>query len=309
MSIEHPEILLKRLKLGREEYCERLLTMLVLNDEYPRWNTRSTPSPEGLSFLAALDRLSFGDAGELTDAAFVDELDLPARPGDARGCAPDYAVITPDRLWMIELKTERGSHRSDQVPAYFELARHHHPKVRLDLTYLTGPGVKGELEPPDGTRYAHVTWEDVLPLVDAAWATPTEEQRLLVDQLHAVIDGLGTPWRQWRADRLSIPPEPDYDERDPEEEALELARLTAADRAQRALEFEATDLAQLKELRADVAALIDGEGGSAIHHVRPWLWSASTSDGEPLTEAGAMTGFELRLSWYKSPKRPTAGTA
>jgi hypothetical protein len=216
-------------------------------------------------------------------------------------------VLTPDRLWMIELKTERCSHRSDQVTTYLELARHHHPKLQVDLTYLTGPGPSTELEPA-AARYAHVTWDDVLPLIAASWPTPTEEQRLLVDQLRAVLDGLGTPWRQWRADRLSVPPEPDYDERDLEEEALELARLTAADRGQRALEFEATDLEQLKELRADVADLIGRETSSALRHVRPWLWSAASTDGEPLTEAGATVGFELRLSWYKSPKRPTSGT-
>jgi hypothetical protein len=239
---------------------------------------------------------------------FVDEFDLPARPQDACGSAPDYAVLTPDRLWMIELKTERCSHRSDQVTTYLDLARHHHPKLQVDLTYLTGPGLTTALE-PDDARYAHVTWNDVLPLVDASWTTPTEEQRLLIDQLRVVLDGLGTPWRPWRAERLSVPAEPDYDERDLEEEALELARLTAADHAQRALEFEATDLEQLKELRADVADLIGREASSALQHVRPWLWSATTTDGEPITEAGASVGFELRLSWYKSPKRPTRGTA
>ncbi len=309
MSIEHPEILLKRLKLGREEYCQRLLTMLLLNSGYPRWNTSSALSPQGLVFLSELDRLSFGEAGDLSDARFVDEFDLPARPKHARGCAPDYAVVTLERLWLIELKTERASHRSDQARRYLQLARHHHPKAALDLTYLTGPGLRAELVPPGNTRYAHVTWADVTPLLEAAWTQPTEEQRLLVDQLRAVLDGLDTPWRQWRADRLSIPPEPDYDKRDPAAEALALARLTAADRAQRALEFEATDLEQLKELRADVAELINRTGGSALRHVRPWLWNAALSGGEPRTEAGATVGFELRLSWYKSAKRPTAGTS
>lgn len=309
MSIEHPEVLLKRLRLGREEYCQRLLTMLLLNDAYPRWNTRSGLSPEGLTFLAALDALAFGEAGELTDAAFVDEFDLPARPTDARGCAPDYAVVTPGRLWLIELKTERHSHRNDQIPRYYELARHHHPKVRVDLTYLTGPGLKPDVEPSGSERFAHVTWDDVVPLVESTWTQRTEEQRLLIDQLLDVLGGLGTPWREWRADRLSVPPEPEYDERDPEQDALTLARATASDRQQRALDFEATDLEQLKELRADVAELIGNSGDNALRHVRPWLWSASTSGGEPLTEAGSTLGFELRLSWYKSPKRRPTGTA
>ena len=64
--VEDPHELLRRLKLGREEYCQRLLTMLVLDADYPRWNTRNTPSPAGLTFLRALDELSFG-AAEVPD--------------------------------------------------------------------------------------------------------------------------------------------------------------------------------------------------------------------------------------------------
>ena len=80
--MEDPHALLRRLKLGREEYCQRLLTMLVQEDEYPRWNTRSTPSAAGLAFLRALDELSFGVGDVLDDAVFVDELDLPRRSED-----------------------------------------------------------------------------------------------------------------------------------------------------------------------------------------------------------------------------------
>ena len=86
--MEDPHKLLRRLRLGREEYCQRLLTMLVLDGDYPRWNTRSTPSPAGLAFLRALDELSFGAADVPDDAAFVDELDLPqAERGRAGVCA------------------------------------------------------------------------------------------------------------------------------------------------------------------------------------------------------------------------------
>jgi hypothetical protein len=42
--MEHPDLLLARLVLGREEYCLRLLTMLILDSPYPRWNTRNEPS-------------------------------------------------------------------------------------------------------------------------------------------------------------------------------------------------------------------------------------------------------------------------
>jgi len=50
--VEDPDLLLRRLRLGREEYCQRLLTELILGGTYPRWNTRNRPSEEGRLFLA-----------------------------------------------------------------------------------------------------------------------------------------------------------------------------------------------------------------------------------------------------------------
>src|SRR5688500_13076491 len=130
--MEDPWALLRRLKLGREEFSQRLLTMLILEADYPRWNVRSRPSARGLAFLRDLDALCFGasDLGE--DAVFVDEFELPPRVEGERGGAPDYAVLDGDRLWMIELKTEAASHRRDQLPSYFNYARHHHPQARID---------------------------------------------------------------------------------------------------------------------------------------------------------------------------------
>ena len=61
-------------------------------------------------------------------------MDLPARSDDERGRAPDYGVITTDRVWLIELKTERGDHLPAQLPAYVQLGLHHHPGLALDLT-------------------------------------------------------------------------------------------------------------------------------------------------------------------------------
>src|SRR5262245_26546753 len=139
MTIEDPITLLARLKLGREEYVQRLLTQLILDADYPRWNAESTPSADGRRFLAMLEELSFGSAGSWDDPVFIDELDLPKRSDDEKGSAPDQALRDGKRLWLIELKTEAGSHRADQLPAYFELGGHHYPSHQLDLTYLTGP--------------------------------------------------------------------------------------------------------------------------------------------------------------------------
>lgn len=114
VELESPRELLGRLKLGREEFCQRLLTMLILNAPYPRWNSRSTPSADGLAFLRELYARSFG-AWPGDEAVFVDEFELPARFENEPGGAPDYAVLRENRLWLIELKTEAASHRKGQI--------------------------------------------------------------------------------------------------------------------------------------------------------------------------------------------------
>ena len=42
-----------------------------------------------------------------------DELELPKRHDAEKGSAPDMALRDSKRLWLIELKTEAGSHRAD----------------------------------------------------------------------------------------------------------------------------------------------------------------------------------------------------
>ncbi|MFI7691268.1 hypothetical protein ACIBQ6_19515 [Nonomuraea sp. NPDC049655] len=62
--MEDPLRLLRRLRLGREEYCQRLMTMLILDGPYPAWNSRNRPSSRGVRFLRSLDVLSFGGGDE-----------------------------------------------------------------------------------------------------------------------------------------------------------------------------------------------------------------------------------------------------
>ncbi len=128
MTIEDPDALLRRLRLGREEYCQRLLTMLIIGDAYPRWNAVSQPSTNGLEFLYRLYLLSFGRR------PLNPSTDVPSSTSSTcrhdvttRGAAPDYAVLDGDPLWMIELKTETASHRRGQLFTRLELAKHHHP--------------------------------------------------------------------------------------------------------------------------------------------------------------------------------------
>lgn len=283
--VEDPHVLLRRLKLGREEYCQRLLTMLILNADYPRWNARSAPAPEGLAFLRALDELSFGAADVPDSSLFVDELDLPRRSEDEPGCAPDYGVLMPDRLWIIELKTERGSHRSGQVESYFELGRHHYPDRRIDLTYLT-PGMSAVAAgAPSGSRLAQVTWEQVMPLVDGVWSGTSGPTQGLYEALAEAIASIGTSWTVWREKSLN----------DLTAMSARLARLTAQDGQQRALDHAAGSLGQLQELRLAVREEFR-RPESPLSSVTPWLWDASTSGGQALTEAGRVHGYELRFS-------------
>ncbi len=54
------------------------------------------------------------------------------------------------------------------------------------------------------------------------------------------------------------------------------------------------------QLRQELAAgpTVDGV---PVTRVRPWLWSAQTSGGVALTDAGSSSGYELRLSRYAAP--------
>jgi hypothetical protein len=295
-TYEDPDALRTRLKLGREEFCQRLLTSLIVGGAYPRWNTRSQPSLRGLRFLSDLDEVAFGTryAGA---PLFIDELDLPRRHDGEMGCAPDYGVLWTDRLWMVELKTERASHRRDQLGAYFEFARHHFPALRLDLLYLTPPMPSVEPPVPPGSRFAHLRWGDVAPLVALVWGDSAESaERRIAQRLLAEVDGLAVSAREWRAG--SGPGgAAQAGGSAPFDVALSVAEDVERAGRQRALDVVPGSLEQLLELRLAVRDALRAPDSRAPH-VRPWLWSASSSGGRALTASGESVGYELRLSRY-----------
>src|SRR5262245_26580957 len=121
---ESPTRLWRRLKLGREEYLQRLVTTLILDGDAPPWNTPRPPGEAGQRFLQLLDEAAHGSHGIDGSAPadrFVDEYLLPKLEQDAANGWPDWAVLWADRVWVIELKTEAGSHRADQLPYYLRL--------------------------------------------------------------------------------------------------------------------------------------------------------------------------------------------
>lgn len=295
MDLEAPDELLRRLKLGREEYVQRLLTSLILEAPYPRWNSRNEPSTHGLHFLGQVEELSFGTSGHWTAPHFVDELDLPKRHDDEPGSAPDWALVDGERLWMVELKTEAGSHRPGQIPAYYELGRHHFPAHQIDLTYLTGPLDKEPPSIPDGSRFAHVTWDQVFPLIADTWSRSHPDH---VVTIGTVLADLQAPWSSWRSERLAESNVPDVSitSEDPVSAGVAVARETARDHQQRAVDLPLGDLESLQQARIELRdALIQDPD---LESVRPWIWQ-TTSGGRPLTPNGAEVGYELRLSWYR----------
>lgn len=314
---EDPAHLLSRLALGREEFCQRLLTTLIVGGTYPRWNSRSEPTQEGRAFLRGLDALSFGVPGEAAADIFVDELELAPLVEGRRGGAPDWAVLWPDRTWIIELKTEPGSHRPEQLPYYFELGAHHYPQTRVDITYLTRPLSKPAPLTVPGQRYAHVTWNQVVPLAEAAWGSAAPVERRYVEALVEVTGALDRPWSQQRMLMASVtaaptaPPE--FTSGDPVaaptplegrpaiSHLAALISATASDGRQRALDVGGGSLDDLLTLKEAAGAQIAATAvGAPERHVRPWIWRHASS-GRPMTPGGAEVGYELRLSRYSAP--------
>ena len=305
--------------LGREGWCQRLLTELILDAPYPRYNSARRPSPSGIDFLGALDELCFGeDALDGEDVVFVDEIDLPARHPDEKGCAPDYAVFVEGRCWIIELKTEPGSHRPRQIPDYFERAHHYHPDRRVDITYLTA-GLRAPFHPPVEVwgRYVHVEWSGVAELVRSVWSTCTDDRIVeVMTILLAGIESIDRPIRDWwKLLGYELDPVPVVGQAASEAaalmpaaqrtiegtqvavEGLALAHDTATDGRQRAIGLDTGGLDALHELRLQLRKAIRAEpADSPLRNVQPWMWSAASSGGTAMTPAGRQTGYEVRLS-------------
>ena len=67
-----------RPSLGREGWCQRLLTELILEAPYPPYNSARRPSPRRREFLGALDEMCVGeDAVAGTDLVFGEEIEFP----------------------------------------------------------------------------------------------------------------------------------------------------------------------------------------------------------------------------------------
>ncbi|SPL99819.1 unnamed protein product [[Actinomadura] parvosata subsp. kistnae] len=123
--------------------------------------------------------------------------------------------------------------------------------------------------------------------------------RHVLTTLLAALDSIGSNWSDWRARQIGVrrdePPAVEV-------RAMALAEETAQDGRQRAVDHPGADLEELQRLRLVLRqAICASPGQTALRHVRPWLWSLTTSGGHALTASGQDTGFELRLSRYQKP--------
>lgn len=281
--------------------------MLVLEGPYPRWNSRSKPSATGVAFLRSVYEGCFDGPWPGDVVLFVDEFELPPRHDAERGGAPDYAVLWDDRVWLIELKTEKASHRHDQIPLYFDLAHYHYPSAAVDVLYVTPPMQAPYEAPAEWARYAHTTWAEVADLLSSSWAAcDLPGQQEVRDGLLAALGALTVRPSEWRKTLLGtpepVPEQASQDQRSPLDRALDAAAVTAGDGTQRAVEYGAGSLEDLLSLRLAVRnALASSAADSALRHVRPWIWRPE-STGQPLTASGRELGMELRLSRYTAPQ-------
>jgi hypothetical protein len=316
-SLDDPDLLWHHTKLGREEYMQRLLATLILGEEARGWNVRRSPSERGASFLRELHRAHH--AGTPAEPpVFVDEFELPARHDAEKAGWPDHGVEWAGRLFLIELKTERRSHRPGQLAHYLDLATHHRPDQAVDLLYLTPTMEAVPPQPlPPGATYAHAAWPGVGDLVAATWGeSDVAWERTIAGRLAWWIEqaeqAAPFPVRDTQpslpsgparsAGPVKVPTEPPTDASDLDA-ALRIAALVQRDGEQRALEVDVHDPEDLEELRLELrdhlssGLKVDGE---ALTHVRPWIWSATTSGGRPLTSCAGQTGYELRISRYRA---------
>lgn len=276
--------------------------------------------------MRLLDETAHGSTDQGGPAAppdsFVDEYLLPRLDESAANGWPDWAVLWADRAWVIELKTEAGSHRADQLPYYLRLAAAAHPGCNVDLTYITGRLTKPAPVLLEGQRYSHLTWDQVLPLIEEAWGSDTRPEVVAyVDMVKTLVvnlsrlkpsaqrgivlgllndePGLGSAEESAMAVTLA---EPDAKESGivvslDSSRLLDLARATATDGRQRAIGVQ--DPEELEALRDQALVEIGSLAPDDVtRYVLSWLWDATSAGGRALTEEGEEFGFELRFSRY-----------
>lgn len=165
-------------------------------------------------------------------------------------------------------------------------------------------------EPLD--RYAHLQWSEIADLIGEVWADADGPG--VAELLGGVRDLVRTP-SEWRmtvtgleSDAVDVSVAPSVADAavepiaaDALEEGKQLAAATADDGQQRAISAQVWSLEELLSLRLERRAwLAAAPEGDALRHVMPWIWRADSSGGRATNRTGEASGYELRLSRYRS---------
>jgi hypothetical protein len=250
-------------------------------------------------------------------AWFVSEYDMPvpvewrADIAFAYRCV-DLACGDHQRLVIIELKTEPRSYRPDQVADYLRLVRHRNPGHATDVVLL-GPLRPGYTPARgSGQRYAELTWDDVYPLLDHAFAGDDRAYRLgrflELELLSPSVDPSQSPTAERDLERTETGATNAPDSTDTAvAHALRMAPSVAVarkgDSAERGIDVAFDSEADARSAIKAIKTALSDQGWDA--GVSVWLWRP-TSGGHPLTPAGAATGIELRLAPKLADRRTGA---
>ena len=286
---------------SRETSIQDLLAALILGRRPPYFET-NTPTEHGRRFLVSIWKTAFGEDGVGDVLWFVNEHHLPV-PSEWRDdigvsyCCPDLAAGSNESVLIVELKTERGSYRARQASDYLRVARRRHPDAAIDLVLL-GPTAPGA-QPPcdDRERYAELTWNDIPPLLEAAFPTMQRADALhtfLVTQHDLVVPHALTSASDPTTQEGPTAPSDRVEAAVHHALAMAptVAQSSPGDRADRAIDvaFDTDDEARTAQ-RAVNDAL---EVAQLRSRVGVWLWRPS-SGGVPASPAGRDAGRELRL--------------
>lgn len=307
-----PNVIAERLRLwkqGRDAFVHRILTLLFIGRSPDPWNLPCRLSLNGARFLRLIDEVLFGEEWE-TPEEFYWEYKLPKRPDDKETGWPDFAALWTDRVLMIELRTEVGTHRDAQVEWYLQLAAHNYQGRAVDLIYVTPEPTSGRrMNLPDLGRVRNCSWIEMAKIIEVAWGKlPGEEAANAmvfahylqgigrVNEAPASVVPLGTKTRKKQLGEMLGPVEEPLDE-DTWEQIVETIYTVADDGEERALELPLLAQESAKELRRRIRADVDTSDDlrDVAANLELWIWHESQG-GEALSEAGLESGCEIRLS-------------